>query len=213
MKLRFKKNMYPGKLIVIEGTDGCGKTTIENEIIEHYKKRSINIIITYQPTGWWREDKNIITTLHKRSGGEVLKDEAVALFALADRVNHQRSCLEPELEQGSVILCNRYVYSLFSYYMAMGTINLEWLKNVAEFVIEPDLSILLHVTPVTAINRIISRDGKNPEALDQNEEIVRKIIGSFIELADKNNIHTISTDCDIKETVENCVRLIDKVIY
>ena len=96
--------------------------------------------------------------------------------------------------------------------MAMGTINLRWLKKAADFTIKPDMAILLNALPATAINRIISRDGKDSDAYDQQEEIVRKIIECFIKLADGNDINIVSTDCDITITLEKCVKLIDKVI-
>lgn len=212
MELLLKKHSQPGKLIVIEGMDGCGKTTVENEVAKYYRDRGLSILQTYQPTDWWRQDINIMATLHKTGRGNIVCDEAVALFGLADRINHQRKILEPELARGSIILCNRYIYSLFSYYMALGGVDLDWLKIAASFVVEPDAAILLTADPETAIDRVILREGSSSDAYDQKKPIVARIMASFVQLAERHDIHAISTECDLAATVGQCVAIIDRIL-
>ncbi len=212
MQLLLRKHHYPGRLIAIEGMDGCGKTTIENYVAEHYRNRGVEMLQTYQPTDWWRQDPNVLATVHKTGKGEQICDEAVALLGLADRANHQRMFLEPALAHDGIILCNRYVFSLFSHYMAFGGVELDWLRTAASFVIRPDATILLMARTETAIRRVVARDGRNRDAYDQRAPVVERIMASFELLAEANDIDQVSTECEVSETAAKCIAIIDRIL-
>lgn len=212
MKLSLKTHGYPGKLIVIEGMDGSGKTTIEQRIVEHFGGEGIGIFVTHQPSAWFRNDERILATLFGDGEGEIIADEAVALFGLADRFNHQKLLLEPQLARGAIVLCNRYIFAMLSYYIASGTVDLQWLKDVSHFVIKPDLVILLNADPKIIVDRVIGKDGKNPNYYDQDEGMVRRIMNGYLELAASNDIHVVSTAGDEDTSFQACARLMEAAL-
>ncbi len=209
MKLNLTQHGFPGKLIVIEGQDGSGKTTIERRIVTNFASRGIEMLVTQQPSVWFRTSDRVLATLFGDGDGDIIADEAVALFALADRLDHQRKLLEPHLARGAIVLCNRYVYALFSYYMAMQTVDLTWLGKVASHVLRPDLAILLNANAMTLVDRVIQKDGRNTNYYDQNEKIVHRIMDGYLELAQANDIHVVDTSGDEDASFQLCDRLVE----
>ncbi|HVJ20419.1 MAG TPA: dTMP kinase [Polyangiaceae bacterium] len=210
MKLRFQTHPGPGKLIVICGSDGSGKTTLENGLVAALAERGAPVLATMQPTRWWREDLNVRHTIMREPVGEEVAQEAIALFALADRYDHQRRVLEPALAAGKVVVCNRYVYSLFSYYMGCGGLDLDWLRDAAAFVYKPDFAVYLSLRAEDSVRRVIEREGASAVAYDQVPETVSSINEAFLQLAGANGMHVVSSADSPQATLLETLGLMER---
>ncbi|MBX4192382.1 dTMP kinase [Candidatus Parcubacteria bacterium] len=154
-----------GKFIVIEGGDGAGKDTQ----IELLKKDFPNFVYTRDPGGT-ELGSELRSILQYRQG---LSKPAEMLIFLASRAQLVNEVVQPNLEKGLNVVCNRFEPSTFAYQI-YGRERLE----LKEFVTQasrfargeciPDLVVLLDVPPDVALKRVATRDEK-PTRFEQEK--------------------------------------------
>ncbi|HEX7042053.1 MAG TPA: dTMP kinase [Patescibacteria group bacterium] len=170
--LEFRKNPYPGKLIVIEGMDGAGKTTQAKELVKMLNKSGYNASYTKEPT-----DQIVGQFIREKILSGNLKIDPLALQYLfnADRVMHMTK-IESLLEKGMIIVMDRYFWSSVAYALAdLGGVK-EWyltafsvLSFYHQFIV-PDISIYLDVDIEIALRRI-EKSGKHGEIYDNDKKL------------------------------------------
>lgn len=153
--------MTPGKFIVIEGIDGAGSSTQAALLVQHLRAKGAKVLATKEPTAG-PAGALIRLALDKRlrgpnrdyhegaephQGDDAFDVRALALLFAADRMDHVHAVVEPALEQGRWVVCDRYVLSSLAYQgMDLG---LDWIAEINRFARAPDLTIYLDV-PVRA---------------------------------------------------------------
>ena len=115
-----------GCFIVFEGLDGSGKSTQVRDLGSKLQKKKYEVITTQEPT-----NKNVIGSLLKRIlyNNESVPDEVLALLFAADRAHHTINTIIPGLEEGSIVISDRYVYSSLAYQSRGMKKRLERLKR------------------------------------------------------------------------------------
>src|SRR5688500_9154814 len=98
-----------GKLIVFCGFDGCGKSTQIERLARNLEAAGKSVLITKQPSDWYRESRIVRDFLAK--GGCATKAKILALYAAADRLKHVHEVILPAVRAGKHVICDRYVYS------------------------------------------------------------------------------------------------------
>lgn len=170
--LEFRKNPYLGKLIVIEGMDGAGKTTQAKELVKRLNKSGYNASYTKEPT-----DQVVGQFIREKilSGDMEVDPLALQYLFNADRVMHMKK-IEALLEKGMVIVMDRYFWSSVAYALAdLGGVK-EWFLtafSVLSFYhqfIAPDMSIYLNVDVEIALRRI-EDSGKHGEIYDNDKKL------------------------------------------
>ncbi len=137
-----------GKLIVFEGIDGSGKTTQAAMLHEYLREKGYDAILTREPT-----DTIIGGVIRSILKGHIKMTEKVLPFLFAaDRINHIEEVIKPALEEGKIVVCDRYYLSNLAY--QWDGFPLEWLEELEKFVIKPDAIIILDIPPRVAIERM-----------------------------------------------------------
>src|SRR5580658_2667561 len=106
--------MTRGKLIVVEGIDGAGKSTQLAAILDYLQSNGIGCSLTKQPSDWYRQQEFVRNYLD--FGVLPCEQSTLAMFAAADRMFHIETVIEPRLTSGGYVLCDRYVYSSLAYF-------------------------------------------------------------------------------------------------
>jgi dTMP kinase len=116
-------------------------------------------------------------------GDDVLGMHGLALFAAADRQRHIRSVIQPTVERGEDVVCDRYVYSTFAYFMARG-LPLDFLKAINPMVPVPSLTVLLDVPAQVTRTRVQTRDGAVEKYEEQRIEFMDTVRRNLLAVAD-----------------------------
>ena len=194
-KLTLKEVNYPGKLIVFEGTDGAGKTTMISKLVEYLSNKygSNNVLSIKQPTDMSRKTKLFQKMMYSESHDDI-DYRAVQLLTMSDRIQHIHEVIEPALKEGKYIVCDRYVYTSYVNMLARGYDNEAWFINVVKNIIKPNVVFLAYVDPSLAIKRIKSRVVEANRFLD--EKLLINVSNNFIKLAKIENFKVLDTSVD-----------------
>lgn len=164
-----------GLLIVVEGIDGAGKSTIVRVLAAHCAERGVAHVVSREPTQgqWGRKLRE-----SAQSGRLPLEDE-LALF-IADRREHVETLIAPALTEGKVVLLDRYYFSTAAYQGARGADPAAILAANEAFAPAPDLVLLLDVDPHAGRGRIRGR-GETPDEFEHAEALteVRRVFLSI----------------------------------
>ncbi len=198
------KNDYPGKFIVIEGLDGSGNTSQTSLLKNFFIENNYQTILTKEPTQESEAGKKIKEVLENKT-----KIEAIELQKLfkEDRDWHLKSIIIPALEEGKIVISDRYCFSSFAYGAADG-VDLDELIKMNENFLLPDLTFILKVRPEICIKRIEKRG--LPKTLFEKETQLSKVWKVYEKLPKMfENIIIIDGEKTIKEVFEE----IKKVIF
>ncbi len=187
----------PGRLIVFEGTDGCGKSTQVHLLKDSLSALGLSVIATREPTDG-TYGRRIRALYNDRSACSA--DEELELF-LADRREHVSQLLEPALAEGRIVLCDRYFLSTAAYQGARGHDPEDILRR-NHFAPDPDLALLFQLPLDLSLQRITSGRGQRPNDFEQLEEL-KKVAAIFAGI-DRPYIRKISASGSI-DTVHHRV--------
>jgi len=144
--------------VTFEGIDGSGKTTVSHLVMEKLRSRGHSVFLTKEPTTGWLGD------VVRRGVEEDANAITEAFLFLADRSAHIPQ-IRSHLEKGDVVLCDRYADSTYAYQGARlaGVLPdpVRFLQNASrEWLLSPDLTIFLRVSPELGMERIKDRPAK-----------------------------------------------------
>ena len=167
--------MGNGCFIVFEGIDGSGKTEQYRRLVKNLEKRRYDVVQTKEPTVDSPIGKLIRSILFRQ---EKVVEEALALLFAADRIDHTERKIKPALDRGAVVVSDRYIYSSLAYQSrGMGReLDLEWVRLINRFAIQPDMVIYLDVSPDVGQGRLSNgqvrvKDHTYFESIAQQERI------------------------------------------
>lgn len=150
--------MIRGKFITLEGGEGVGKTTNLTFIRDYLQEHNIPVVATREPGGTVLAEK--IRYLLLNNDSEIISEQAELLLIFAARAQHIKHVIEPALAQGEWVLCDRFTDATYAYQgggrnMRISTI--EWLENLVQGNLRPDLTLLLDAPVEIGIERARER--------------------------------------------------------
>jgi len=164
--------MTDAKFIVFEGIDGSGKSLQSEKAYNFLKNKNIRVYWTNEPSekGLRKTIKEVIYS--KSSVNDAKLD---SLLFSADRRYHIVTEIEPELEKGNHVICDRYYHSTLAYQSCEG-LDLKWLKAINKYARKPDITIIFDLSAEAAIERIAGASRKEIEnAKYENYEFLKKL--------------------------------------
>jgi dTMP kinase len=197
--------MAPGRLIVFEGIDGTGKTTQLSLLAKVLSDRGLPVVSTREPTDGAYGKK--IRELY-RNRASISREEELELF-LADRREHVRELLNPALQAGKIVLCDRYVLSTVAYQGAAG-LDTEEILAQNDFAPTPDAVLLFQATPETGIARITGKRGEALNDFEQAATLAR--VAEIFATLDQPYIHRVDATGSITTIHALIVKAVEPII-
>lgn len=185
-----------GWLIVIEGTDGVGRTTHVNRLRAHLERLGYAVA----ETGLSRSDL-ASRGIRRAKQGNTLGTRAFNLFYATDFADRLEQQIIPALRSGFVMLTDRYTYSLIARGIVRGA-DPDWLKGTYGFALRPDAVFYLRIDVEDLVPRVLAdgpfdywESGMDlPMGEDLYESFIRyqrKVIAELDQLAREYHFHTI----------------------
>lgn len=158
------KGEYPGKLIVVEGTDGCGRSTQAAMLKEWLEVQGYGVV----ETGWTRS-KLVGQAITDAKQGHSLHRLTYCLMYATDLADRMEYVILPALRSGFIVLADRYVYTAIARGVARGA-DPEWLRDLFGFAISPDLIFYLKMGVTDLVPRVLKARKMNywESGLDMN---------------------------------------------
>lgn len=194
-ELNMRPNKTLGYLFTFCGLDGCGKTTMLTTLEKELGKK-FQIFKTKQPTNAVRES-NIFRTYMDNPNHDAYDYRSLSLLAASDRLQHVNKVIEPQMAEGKIVISDRYFYSCLANLRARGFDNDEWIYEIAESVVKPDVAFFFDVPVETAVKRVRSRIEEKDRYIDM--ELQYKLREEYIKICKANNGVLISTEMPIEE--------------
>ncbi|MCX8158353.1 MAG: dTMP kinase [Candidatus Diapherotrites archaeon] len=174
--------MERGFFVVVDGIDGCGKSTVIKGIKDFLISLGINrnkIFITKEPSNSIFGHK--IKEILRKQKNEYQNKELITELYLKDRKEHVKKEILPALKDSKIVLCDRYIYSTIAYQSAQGMSMEELIKQNEEFT-KPNVVIILDIDPKDAIKRINLDKNRDKKELFEKEEFLKKVRENFLKL-------------------------------
>lgn len=142
-----------GKLIVVEGADGSGRTT-EITLLKEWLEIEGHAVVD---TGLRRSDL-VSAEIDRAKQGHTLGATTMALLYAADFADQLENKMIPALAAGSTVLADRYVYTLMARAIVRGA-SADWARKLYSFALRPDLVLFLDARPEILLHRAIGKYG------------------------------------------------------
>jgi len=163
-----------GVLVNLEGIDGCGKSTQSKLLLEKLEGEGEKVIILKEPTKRPHGQK-LWDVLHGKR--KATNEEILELFVL-DRIQHVEEKIQPALDDGTVILMDRYYYSSMAYQVA-GGIDVEEIREKHAFAPKPDIVLIFDLPVSIALERV---KGHSDADEFEKEEHLEKVRIAYLDL-------------------------------
>jgi dTMP kinase len=142
-----------GSLIVIEGTDGVGRSTQVEQLIPWLEVQGYAVA----NTGWTRSPL-LSETINEAKAGHELTVRTFSLLYAADFSDRLENEIIPALRAGFIVDCDRYMYTAFARNAAMGA-DREWTRELFGFALVPDLVLYLRIDVEHLVPRVLEAKG------------------------------------------------------
>ncbi len=195
--------------VTFEGPEGAGKSTALAIIAERLRARGHSVLTTREP-GAGELGKSIRQILLH---GEDLDPKSELLLFLADRANHVSSVIRPALEEGTLVLCDRFADSTLVYQAYARGLDETFARAGNAFAtggLVPDLTLLFDIDPSIGLSRLQTKDRIDSQSLDFHYKVRE---GFLREAArDSSRWRIIDASADKDSVVSDCMSLFNQIL-
>ena len=171
-----------GAFITLEGTEGVGKTTCLDFVLETLSAADIHTVVTREPGGTVLGEKIRDWILNGNHGELSAETETLLMFAA--RAFHLDEVIRPALAAGRWVICDRFSDATVAYQGGGRRADKAWIKSLRSAVhagLEPDLTLLLDAPVEIGLNRIRARAPDHFER--ENRDFFVRVRAAYLELA------------------------------
>ncbi len=197
-----------GHFITFEGIEGCGKSTQIELLANWLSARDIPVICTREPGGTALGEQ-MRALLKNGTADTFFSPRAELLLFEASRAQHVDEKILPAIQEGKVVLCDRFFDSSLVYQGSARKIarsDVEFLNRFAAGGLVPDLTILLDIDLRESMNRLSLR-GENIDRFEQEDmHFFEDVRNGYIELARNDERFFLVNGKQSKEDIQNAIR-------
>lgn len=184
--LNFEIMAKPLNFITFEGIEGCGKSTQAKKLYEYFLTNQTNSILTREPGGTKAGEK--IRTILMDEEIDKLEAKTELLLNYASRIEHIEKIIKPAIDQGKIVICDRFFDSSFAYQGGAMELGFDYVSQLNKLVLNdfaPDITFFIDISLQEGLKRTAKRTENN--RYDKlGEQFHQKIYDSYFKLA-KNN--------------------------
>ena len=149
-----RKNTTPGKLVIVEGIDGSGKSTQIDLLHKWLQSQGHSVYFSE-----WNSSALVKSTTKTAKKRKLFTPTTFSLLQCTDFADRWENRIYPMLKAGAVVLADRYAFTAFGRDVARG-VDPEWVRNLYNFALQPDIALYFRVPLDVAVQRITSARAK-----------------------------------------------------
>src|SRR6201998_4663522 len=170
----FVPNRFQGRLIVVEGIDGSGKSTQLSLLSQGPRSQGDAVAVSE-----WTSSELVKQTTRRGKKKEMFTPTTFSLIHATDFADRLEGYIQPLLQAGAIVCADRYAYTAFARDVVRG-VSSEWVRNLYRFAIKPSLAFYFRVPLDVALGRILGgRDALKYYEAGMDLDLSRNIEESF----------------------------------
>jgi len=146
---RYGEHRYPGKLFIVEGIDGSGKSTQLSLLHQWLRGEGFGVVHSE-----WNSSPLVSKTTKRGKQKQILTPATFSLIHATDFADRNERNIVALLKTGAVVLCDRYIYTAFARDAVRG-MDRSWLRDLYSFAVKPTVAFYFRVPLEMAMNRIV----------------------------------------------------------
>jgi dTMP kinase len=201
----FSANRYRGKLIIVEGIDGSGKST-KLSLLSRWL-RSSGYAVAFSE---WNSSPLVHHTTRRGKKKEMFTPTTFSLLHATDFADRTERYILPLMRAGAIVCADRYAYTAFARDVARG-VDPQWVRNLYSFAIRPNLAFYFKTPLEVAISRILGgRDalkyyeagmdlGISSDVVESFRVFQGRILAEYEAMAEEMGFHIIDATQSIED--------------
>lgn len=189
--------MTIGKFVTFEGGEGTGKSTQIQLLAEYLRLRGLNVIVTREPGG--SAGAELIRALLVNGDVNRWSGTSEALLLNAARVDHWTNVIQPALQKGSWVLCDRFADSTVAYQGYGRGVSLEFLLGLHKSILQdatPNRTYVFDLDPKVGIERALSRHTGENRFENMDLSFHERMRQGYLAIAHKNPERCLIVDAN-----------------
>lgn len=148
--ISYGQHRFPGKLFVVEGTDGSGKSTQLSLLHQWLKSEGYPVFFSE-----WNSSPLVKETTKRAKRRRLFTPSTFSLIHATDFADRTERDIIPPLKAGAIVLADRYIYTAFARDVARGC-DRAWVREIYRFAVKPTVAFFFRAPLDVAIDRIVS---------------------------------------------------------
>ncbi len=144
------KNPYPGRLFIVEGIDGSGKSTQMSLLAQWLRSEGYTVVFSE-----WNSSPIVKSATSRGKKKRILTPLTFSLIHATDFADRVEREIVPSLKAGAIVLADRYVYTAFARDVVRG-VDPAWVRSLYRFAVVPDIAFYFRTPLEVALRRILS---------------------------------------------------------
>jgi dTMP kinase len=188
IKARFEMPVkHRGFFITLEGPDGSGKSTQRKLLVQYLRKMKLPLRVTREPGGGGAGSlpEKIRALLLSNKHGHMVPRTELLLF-LAARAQHVESIIRPALDQGQIVLCERFSDATLAYQVGGRGLSERVVRDLDRFAtqgLKPDLTLLLDIKPEQGLQRAFGAKRSHDRVEAESKVFHQRVRAVYLRLA------------------------------
>jgi dTMP kinase len=213
----FPPHPYPGKLIIVEGIDGSGKSTQLLLLHKWLESKGHKVFFTE-----WNSSDLVKETTKRGKKTKSLTPTTFGLLHATDFASRLYHQILPPLKAGMIVLADRYMYTAFARDVVRG-VSPDWARKLYAFAIKPDMAFYYKVPIEVAISRLLGGTrgqfkyyeagmdmNLSPDLTESFRIFQSRILSQYDKIVDEFGLLTMDATKDIEQQQEEMRRLVEE---
>ena len=213
-----KNNDYPGRLFIVEGIDGSGKSTQLNLLYKWLTLQGYSVYFSE-----WNSSDLVRATTRMGKKKQMFTPTTFSLIHATDFADRMENRIIPLLKSGMIVLADRYAFTAFARDAARG-VTRGWVRHLYDFAVVPDLAFYFRVPLDTAVDRILSGRARlkyyeagmdlslSDDIRESFELFQGRIIAEYDAMASEFNFTVMDGARPIEEQQSKMRRIVQKIL-
>jgi dTMP kinase len=187
-----------GRFITFEGGEGTGKSTQAALLADRLKTHGLGVVLTREPGG--SPGAEVIRHVLLSGAAKPFGAHAEAILFAAARDDHVRQVIQPALESGHWVICDRFADSTRIYQGSLGNVDARLIRGLERISVgdtKPDLTFILDLPAEVGLDRAARRSGEGADRFESEAlEFHKKLREAYRELAEREPERCVMIDAD-----------------